>query len=117
MRQLLECPVTFRLSADAHRRYEAAAKHSGMSLSQYLRARLETEDTVADQVAQLRLTLLDAGPDAAQPERAGTAPILTELLLLARRAAAPGDLRAVHAELERQGVRPWTPDRHQELPE
>ena len=58
---LLERPVSFRLSAEAYRKYEASAAQIGMRLSQYLRFRLETEDSVSGQLSQLRLTLLDAG--------------------------------------------------------
>jgi len=113
--QLLECPVSFRLSAETHRKYSVAAKQHGMDLSKYLRARLETEDAVSEHVSQLRLTLLDTASDQLGTEH--LTPILLELLLLARRESSPGDLRAVHLELERQGVPCWTPGRHQDLPE
>lgn len=107
MQPLLESPVSFRLSAEARRRHESAAAQLGMRLSQYLRFRLETEDSVTEQMSQLRLTLLDSlspGASSGSSER-----IQLELLLLMRRACAPADLRATHAELERQGITPWTP--------
>ncbi len=109
MKPLLERPVSFRLSADAHRRYEVSAAQVGMRLSQYLRFRLEAEDSVSDQVAQLRLSLLDAGspPDEAH----GMHPIHLETLLLLRRLASPADVRAVHHELERQQMEPWSTSR------
>ncbi|WP_231501731.1 hypothetical protein [Bordetella petrii] len=113
--QLLECPVTFRLSAETHRKYYLAAKQQGTDLSKYLRARLETEDAIAEQVSQLRLSLMD--PAVEQGEGAELGPMLLELLLLARRTSPPADLRAVHLELERQGIPRWTPDRPQALPE
>lgn len=108
MRPLLECPVAFRLSAETYRKYEQAAAQAGLDLSKYLRNRLEAEDSVAEHVSQLRFALMDSGIG---PQDDGPVlPILLELLLLARRQAAPGDLRIAHAELQRQGIRPWTPD-------
>ena len=107
MRPLLECPVAFRLSAETYRKYEHAAAQAGLDLSKYLRNRLEAEDSVAEHVSQLRLALMDSsvGPQDEGP----VLPILLELLLLARRQSAPGDLRTAHAELQRQGICPWPP--------
>lgn len=106
MRTLLERPITFRLSDAARRRYEQAAAERGMTLSAHLRDRLETDDQVAEHISQLRLTLLDGG--TAGQQDVSLLPILLELLLLTRRHTSPGDLRAVHLELDRQGVTPWT---------
>ena len=110
MRSLLERPITFRLSAEAWRRYENAATERGMTLSAYLRDRLEIDDQVAEHVSQLRLTLLDQ--DATGFPHNTLAPLVLELLLLVRRITSPADLRAVHQELARLGDQPWTPDRH-----
>ncbi len=77
-----------------------------MTLSAYLRDRLEVDDQVAEHISQLRLTLLDGG--AVGHQDMSLLPILLELLLLTRRHNSPGDLRAVHLELDRQGVTPWT---------
>lgn len=109
MKPLLERPVSFRLSADAHQRYEAAAAQVGMRLSQYLRFRLEAEDSVSDRVAQLRLSLLDVGLPT--EEAKGTLSIHLEILLLLRRLASPADVRAVRHELERQQIEPWSTSR------
>ncbi|MGE8672149.1 MAG: hypothetical protein ACN6PB_03840 [Achromobacter kerstersii] len=106
MRSLLERPITFRLSDAARRRYESAAAERGMTLSAYLRDRLEVDDQVAEHVSQLRLTLLDVGVGGQPGE--SLLPLLVEMLLLTRRITSPGDLRAVHLELDRQGVTPWT---------
>ena len=106
MRSLLERPITFRLSDAARRRYEQAAAERGMTLSAYLRDRLEIDDQVAEHVSQLRLTLLDGGVGGQPGE--SLLPLLVEMLLLTRRITCPGDLRAVHLELDRQGVTPWT---------
>ncbi|CAB3919651.1 hypothetical protein DAI43_33715 [Achromobacter xylosoxidans] len=106
MRSLLERPITFRLSDDARRRYAQAAADRGMTLSAYLRDRLEVDDQVAEHVSQLRLTLLDNAPSGQSD--GSLLPILLELLLLTRRQSSPAELRAVHHELERQGVTPQT---------
>lgn len=108
MRTLLERPVSFRLSAESHSKYEAAAAQLGMRLSQYLRLRLEVDDSVSEQVSQLRLTMLDVAPNSDTTAR--TNPALVELLLLVRRGSSPSELRAVHNELERQGLTPWSPE-------
>ncbi|QKH39644.1 hypothetical protein FOC84_10420 [Achromobacter pestifer] len=79
-----------------------------MRLSQYLRLRLEVDDSVSEQVSQLRLTMLDVAPNFDTTAR--TNPALVELLLLVRRGSSPGELRAVHNELERQGLTPWSPE-------
>lgn len=115
MRSLLERPITFRLSDAARRRCENAAAERGMTLSAYLRDRLEIDDQVAEHVAQLRLTLMDSG--AGRDDETPQLPILLELLLLFRRHSSPSDLRTVHLELERQGVPPWTPGQGRDLPE
>lgn len=108
MRTLLERPVSFRLSASAYQRYEASAAQIGMRLSQYLRFRLESDDSISDQVAQLRLSLLDAGPTLEGDQT--SIPLLLEMLLLLRRLASPADVRAVHHELQRQHLDPWSAD-------
>lgn len=108
MRTLLERPVSFRLSAESHSKYEAAATQLGMRLSQYLRLRLEVDDSVSEQLSQLRLTMLDVAPNSDATAR--TNPALVELLLLVRRGSSPGEVRAVHHELERQGLTPWSPE-------
>lgn len=108
MRTLLERPVSFRLSAESYSKYEAAAAQLGMRLSQYLRLRLEVDDSVSEQVSQLRLTMLDVAPHSDTNAHAN--PALVELLLLARRSSSPAELRAVHHELERQGLTPWSPE-------
>ncbi|TFL14438.1 hypothetical protein CSC67_07940 [Pusillimonas caeni] len=88
--------------------YVRAAAALGVSPSEYLRLRLAStsDEYVADQIAQLRLTLLDnlspAGPDA------GLLPILLEILLLLRQACSPGQLRSAQTELQRLGHSPWS---------
>ena len=115
MRRLLERPVSVRLSASMHQRYEQAAAERGMSLSAYLRDRLEIDDQMAEHVAQLRLTLMDT-PASAHTDIAAL-PILLELLLLARRNAPPADRRAIHLELQRHGIPAWSPAKASDPPQ
>ncbi|CUJ49989.1 Uncharacterised protein [Achromobacter kerstersii] len=107
MRPLLERPISTRLSDAAYRRYERAAAERGMTLSAYVRDRLEVDDQVAEHVTQLRLTLMDCGVGGEDASPAQS--ILVEMLMLVRRLGSPGDMRAVHLELQRQGITPWTP--------
>lgn len=109
---LLEKPVRMRMSHDEHQAYLKAAADLGLSLSEYLRLRLVNagEDLVADQIAQLRLALIDTSDD--DVARGALRPLVLELLLLLRHLMKPGELRAVHAELQRLGITPWTPTQH-----
>ncbi|WP_299454193.1 hypothetical protein [uncultured Pigmentiphaga sp.] len=107
MRPLLERLVSIRLPADKHEEYRLKAAQHGLALSEYLRLRLDVDDHVDERIAQLRLALLDEA-DAAEPPQSQA--VLLELLLLARRRAAPADLRTVHSDLAAMGVVPWTPD-------
>jgi len=111
VRPLLERPISFRLSDASRKRYAIAAAQRGVSLSQYLRERLEIEDQITDHVDQLRLELFD---DRDNQQGVGTdhgaAPILIEMLLLARQRVTPAHLRTVHRELVRLGIQPWSPN-------
>lgn len=106
-RPLLERLISIRMSDDEHQHYVIAATKLGMSLSEYLRLRLASvnENDVADQIAQLRLTILD------NPGEVPTDlwPAVAEVVLLLRHICKPGDVRAAHAELTRSGVTPWRP--------
>lgn len=104
-RQLLERLISIRLSNEEHQHYLIASTKLGISLSEYLRLRLASvnENDVADQIAQLRLTLLDnPGEDSSD-----LWPAVAEMLLLLRHICKPGDVRTVHAELGRSGYVPW----------
>ena len=104
-RPLLERLISIRLSDDEHQHYLIAASKLGISLSEYLRLRLASvnENDVAEQIAQLRLTLLD------NPGEVPTDlwPAIAEVVLLLRHICKPGDVQAAHAELSRSGVTPW----------
>ncbi len=107
MRPLLDKPISIRISEDEHARYSRAAAYLGTSLSEYLRLRLVSvgDDYVADQIAQLRLTLLDNLSPSAQIEQT---PLMLEILLLLRRVSKPGDVGMVRSELLRLGHTPWS---------
>ena len=60
-RQLLERLISIRMSNEEYQYYLVASTKMGVSLSEYLRLRLAStnENDVSNQLAQLRLTLLD----------------------------------------------------------
>ncbi|ROT44569.1 hypothetical protein [Pusillimonas sp. NJUB218] len=99
------------MSDEEHQHYLIAATKLGISLSEYLRLRLASvnENDVADQIAQLRLTILDNPSDVPTD----LWPAVAEVVLLLRHICKPGDVRAAHAELTRSGVTPWRPSQDQ----
>ena len=110
-RPLLERLISIRMSDEEHQHYVIAATKLGISLSEYLRLRLASanENDVADQIAQLRLTILDNPGDVPTD----LWPAVAEVVLLLRHICKPGDVRAAHAELTRSGVTPWRPSQDQ----
>ena len=109
---LLEKFVGLRMSHDEYQSYLKAAADLGLSLSEYLRLRLVNagEDLVADQIAQLRLALVDTSDD--DVSRGALRLLMLELLLSLRHLMKPAELRTVHAELQRLGTTPWAPAQH-----
>lgn len=109
---LLEKFVGLRMSHDEYQSYLKAAADLGLSLSEYLRLRLVNagEDLVADQIARLRLALVDTSDD--DVSRGALRPLMLELLLSLRHLMKPAELRTVHAELQRLGTTPWAPAQH-----
>lgn len=107
MRTILDKLISIRISSEEHQTYQRAAADVGLSLSEYLRLRLVSigDDYVADQIAQLRLTLLDN----TQAQEVETAAATIETLLLLRRLCKPAELHQIHNELTRLGYTPWTP--------
>lgn len=107
MRPLLGKLISLRISEDEHQAYTRAAAELGISFSEYVRLRLVSvgNDYVAEQIAQLRLTLLDNtepfAPDQTNPS------LSLETLLLLRRICPPGAVRGVQSELKRLGYSPW----------
>ncbi|SAI73184.1 mobilisation protein [Bordetella ansorpii] len=102
----------FRISEDQYRRYEAEAVAAGLRLSDFLRRRLEAADRIADELAQLRLAVLDGESPQSDPISKATEPttaVTLEVLLLLRSIVPPSQLRSAHADIERMGLRPWSP--------
>lgn len=108
MRELLTEKITIRLTADEYQKYLVAAAQASMSVSEYLRLRLSSvnDERVAEEIAQLRFTVLDS-MDVADGHDDPT--ILLEVLLLLRHICQPSAVRVVQAELQRLGCSPWTP--------
>lgn len=110
--------IPIRLSDAVWAHYSTRAQHADMPLSTYLRHRLETEDSVLQEVERLRSAveaLLEDMPrpptepapaTGAKPAIAGdTNAFMAEVLLLLR-SVVPGEKRhAVAKELARQGYR------------
>ncbi|NYT44634.1 hypothetical protein H0A64_07325 [Alcaligenaceae bacterium] len=94
------------MSEEEHQVYSHAAAVLGMSLSEHLRLRLVSvgDDYVADQISQLRLTLLVNF----SPTETETTSMTLEVLMLMRHICKPADVRMVHAELERLSQTPWS---------
>lgn len=103
---LLNKRITIRLSEEEDAAYRRAAAALNVSPSEYLRLRLKSvaEETVAEQLTQLRLTILDTMPDSASE----LSPAMLEILLLLRTICPPGAVRSVHNELRRLGCQPWS---------
>jgi len=107
----LSRPVHFRIPEDRYRRYEAEAVAAGMRLSCFLRARLDAADAIAEELAQLRFTVLELTDEPSRPSMpaAPSDAADIEALLLLRTLVSPAQLRAVRAEMERCGLKPWSP--------
>lgn len=121
----LENLVRVRLSDSQAAIYAAEAEARGVKISTYLRDRLEEADARREELGGIRAALIDLGDtvDEMREEWAGARPATTaqvdagpaiptavqiETLLLLRSIANPQKLTMVRAELERQGITPWT---------
>lgn len=108
MQSPLSGRISIRVTEEEQRAYQRAAANLRISASEYLRLRLASasEEYVADQIAQLRMTLLDS----LEPTQfdAALGPIVLEILLLLRQACSPGQLRSAQTELQRLGHSPWS---------
>lgn len=120
-------PISIRLSAEKHFHYEDEAMRLNKPFGTYLRERLEADDTMRDELntlrqevgiglSAIRQALEDAATqsESAAIERAPTAvananALLLEMLLLLREIGGPERMKRTHAELLRQGLKPWTP--------
>ena len=108
MRPLLDKLISLRVSEEEYKAHRRAAAVLGVSPSEYLRMRIASasDEYVADQIAQLRLTLMDNLTPSGPGE--GLLPILLEILLLLRQACSPEQLRSAQTELQRLGHSPWS---------
>ena len=101
-----------RLSESRWERYSAEASAAGVPLSTYIRQRLEREDGIADQIAELRC-VVEHGAEARRSETCEPAPaavdraVSLESLLLLRQLATPQKTSIAQGELERRGITPW----------
>lgn len=128
--------VHLRLSPAKHAEYSAQAAASGVGLTTYLKKRLEDGDDVARQLVDLRLSvaalrsggegisspslegkidkvidLLQGGSQPNVPSMAAAIDpvMLLECLLMLRFSNQPEAFAKTRAELERHGLKHWTP--------
>jgi hypothetical protein len=97
-----------RLPSEVWARYSAAAQELGLTLSAYLRQRLDERDHLADELAALRAALERAATSASgsgTPAYAGG--VLVELLYMVRQIAGPQKAAIAHSEVERRGLKSW----------
>ena len=116
MSERLGDPIRVRLKLTQQAEYEALAAQRGQTLGPYLRDRLESDDLVLHELAEIR-HLLEEMADQRQPPamnvKSAPAPgpstdmaMMVEILLLLR-SANPGKTRAAQAEIERMGLKVW----------
>lgn len=111
--------VSVRLSEPAAARYQALADQAWprpISLSAYLKLRLEEGDAIAENIASLRLDLAaladrlaaDTGQARAGPAGTENVALVLETLLLLRRLTKPEILKSVHTDMKRLGFDAFT---------
>ncbi|WP_029461064.1 hypothetical protein [Solidesulfovibrio alcoholivorans] len=111
-------PVQVRLSMEKRLQYEDEAAQRGLPLSTYLRMRLEEGDRINENLAALRIMMLDGFSNiesrlkkeqkSQQPEDDIDYGMMIEAIFLLRKIASPMDLNMIHKELKRQGIKIWT---------
>ena len=111
-------PIKFRLTPEKHAQYEDEAARLGKPLGTYLRERLEADDAVRDELAELRREvvglhravedLAGEGPRAGGGDE-GTKAVMLEVLLLLRAVAGADKLKMAQGELKRLEHEIWTP--------
>ena len=114
----LSYPVNIRLPEKQHIIYQAEAASRGLSLSAYLRQKLEQQDTLNQQLYHLHQAIAEQNkkndlPTSFKSENSSILPsseiIQLETLLLMRTICNPGNMRMIHSELKRLGYQPWSP--------
>lgn len=110
--------IKLRLNQDKRYQYEEEAAARGLSLPAYLRMRLEEGDRINENLAALRIMMLDGFSNiesrlkkeqkSQQPEDDIDYGMMIEAIFLLRKIASPMDLNMIHKELKRQGIKIWT---------
>jgi hypothetical protein len=113
-------PIRVRLKLSKQAEYEAIASERGQKLGPYLRERLEDDDAVQGELAEIR-HLLEELADNQSPSQVQASPLtagamsaedrgmLLEILLLLR-AMNPGKARSMQATVTSMGLPVWIPD-------
>ncbi|MVW78083.1 mobilization protein [Bordetella sp. 02P26C-1] len=109
----LGTPIHLRLSPAKQLAYEEEAARVNKPLATYLRERLETGDALIGEFTALRSEIragLVSGQHAnVMITRQVNDALLLEMVLLLRELGGPERMKRTHAELNRQGVKAWTP--------
>lgn len=98
-------PVSIRLTKSEQQKYEAQAINSELSLSTYLRQKLEYNDRLLEEITSLRRTISQLTEVNYEHEDSA---MMIELLLLLRQIAQPKHMQLAHGELKRLGLNPWS---------
>lgn len=118
-------PIQIRLNTEKQAFYESEAARLGVPFAAYLRDRIEASveaesrtggmlADVASSIATLRAvveggTKKQAGAVPGAKNQSPDDALLLEILLLLRAMAAPEKVKFAQAEVNRQGLKPWTP--------
>lgn len=97
--------VKVRLTSRQRFRYEQAAAHEGISLSEYIRKQLNAADNVVDELRALRALLI---ANSAQHTQQKLLASVTETTLLLRSLSEPRTIRSIHSALSDLGLEPLT---------
>lgn len=105
--------IPLRLTVEKRELYEAQAAAAEQPLSTFLRARLEREDVMLEEVQMLRRAverMADRAPGEGKAVQAGgdMTAVLLEILLTIRQLGGSKTVLA-QKELERQGHEIWSP--------
>lgn len=95
--------VKLRLTPRQRFRYEQAAAHEGVTLSEYIRRQLVTADNVVDELRALRAWL----EDSKRLNETHLDSCAIETLLLLRSISDVDNLRSVHSAMKVIGVEPF----------
>lgn len=110
--------IKLRLNQDKRYQYEEEAAARGLSLPAYLRMRLEEGDRINENLASLRIMMLDGfssiesalnnGKHSQVSDKRFDYGLMVEAVLSLRTILKPMDMKMIHSELKRQGIGVWT---------